>query len=75
MSDMSSSLAPDMKTFTKTPAESSLFVAAIFFYDYKYDMRTLELVGRSSRNQYRSKRSDVGMQNESVRYETGKEKN
>jgi len=71
MSEMSLLLAPGMETSTATPIESSAFVSATFLNYYKYDIRILELVGR---NQYKSKRSDAEMQNESVRYKLGKEK-
>jgi hypothetical protein len=75
MSEMSLSLAPGMETSTAIPIESSAFVSAIFCYDHKYDIRIFELVGRSFRNQYKSKLNDVEMHNGSVQYKLGKGKN
>jgi len=71
----SSALKSKEETPTATPIESPAFTAAIFLNDYMYEIRILELVGRSFRNQYKSMRSDARMQNGSVRYEEGRKRN
>jgi hypothetical protein len=48
-------LNPNVETPSATPIVSPAFTAAIFFNDYKYEIRSLELVGRWLRNQYKNK--------------------